>query len=86
MREIAWQPKAKRQLKKIKAQTIKKEILDGVETLTDFPHAAEVKPLKKHQCTHRLKVGTYRVLFNAFEAVNIISIEEVKKRNERTYR
>ena len=86
MKEILWQPKAKRQLKKIKAQPTRKAILDSVETLSDFPHVAGVKPLKNHACTHRLKVGAYRVLFNGYEAVNIISIEEVNKRNERTYR
>ncbi len=86
VKEIIWQPKAKRQLKKIREQSVKEEILDGVESLTDFPHVPGVKPLKNHQCTHRLKVGTYRVLFSGFETVNIISIEEVKKRNEHAYR
>ncbi len=85
MNEIVWQPKAKRQLKKIKERHIKKMILDGVETLLAFPDVAQVKQLKNHTCTHRLRVGSFRVLFNAFEAVDIVSIEEVKKRNERTY-
>jgi len=86
MKEIVWQPKAKRQLKKIKERQAKEEILDAVGTLVDFSNVLEVKPLKKHKYTHRLKVGNFRVLFNDFEAVNIVSIEEVKKRNERTYR
>jgi mRNA interferase RelE/StbE len=30
-------------------------------------------------------VGSYRVLFNFDGAVHIISIEEVRKRDERTY-
>ncbi len=85
MKAIIWQPKAKRQLKKIKQQDIKRDILDGIDTLVDFPHVARVKLLKNHQCTHRLKIGTYSILFNGYEAVNIISIEEVKKRNEHTY-
>ena len=86
MKEIVWQPKAKRQLKKIKVQNLKKEIIYKVGTLSGFPHVTEVKPLKNHQCTHRLKVGKYRVLFNDFDTVCVISIEEIKKRNERTYR
>ena len=85
MKVIVWQPKAKRQLKKIKEQRFKKDILDAVDSLIDFPDVAEVKHLKNLQYTHRLKVGKFRVLFNAFESVNIVSIEEVKKRNERTY-
>ena len=55
MKKIVWQPKAKRQLKKIKTQSLKKDIIDKVETLSGFPHVAEVKPLKNHQCTHRLR-------------------------------
>jgi len=35
--------------------------------------------------THRLRVGDWRLLFNAFEEISIVSIEEVKKRDERTY-
>lgn len=85
MNEIVWQPKAKRQLKKIRERHIKKLLLDAVDTLIDYPNVAEVKDLKNHKYTHRLKVGTFRVLFNAFDMINIISIEEVKKRNERTY-
>jgi mRNA-degrading endonuclease RelE of RelBE toxin-antitoxin system len=32
-----------------------------------------------------LRVGNWRVLFNVFEEVSILSIEEVKKRDEQTY-
>lgn len=85
MKEIVWQPKAKRQLKKIKEQRIKDIIIKTIETLVDVPNVGNVKALVKHTYTHRLKVGNYRVLFNAFEFINIISIEEVKKRNECTY-
>ena len=85
MNDIVWQPRAKRQIKKIKEQHIKKDIIDAVDTLEDFPAAANVKHLQNHKYTHRLKAGQFRVLFNAFEVINIISIEEIKKRNERTY-
>lgn len=30
-------------------------------------------------------VGNYRVLFDFYEEIKIVSIEEVKKRDERTY-
>jgi mRNA-degrading endonuclease RelE of RelBE toxin-antitoxin system len=86
MREIIWQVKAKRQVKKIKDSQTRVDILDAVESLAYFPTVANVKALVKNMYTHRLKVGKYRVLFNAFERINITSIEEVKKRNERTYK
>ena len=50
-----------------------------------FPWCANVKSLTNHAYTHRLRVGDWRVLFNAFEEISIISIEEVKKRDDRTY-
>lgn len=85
MKDIIWQPRARRQLKKIKGAKTRADILAAVKTLREFPDVPEVKALVNHQYTHRLKVGTHRVLFNAFEEINIITIEEVKKRNERTY-
>ena len=44
-----------------------------------------IKKLTNHQYDYRLRVGNYRVLFNVHECIEIISIEEVKKRDERTY-
>ena len=50
-----------------------------------FPACANVKRLTDHEPTHRLRVGNWRILFNVFEEVSIIRIEEVKKRDESTY-
>jgi hypothetical protein len=33
----------------------------------------------------RLRVGRYRVFFNVCERIEIVLVEEVKKRDERTY-
>ena len=86
MKEIAWQPRARKQMKKVGDTKTISAIIDAVETLADFPNADGVKALVNHRCTHRLRVGNYRVLFNAFDIVDIISIEEARKRNEQTYK
>jgi len=86
VKNIVWQPKAKRQLKKIKDVSIRASIVDGVGALEAFPAVEGVKPLVNHACSHRLRIGGYRVLFRALEEIAVISIEEVKKRDERTYR
>lgn len=44
-----------------------------------------VKRLVKHQYTYRLRIGNYRVFFEFQGKVKIISVEEVKKRDEQTY-
>ncbi len=85
MNAITWQPKALRQLRKLDAQA-GKQIRNAVTTeLVDLSKARNVKALTNHECSHRLRVGSYRVMFDYDSAVRIVSIEEVRKRNERTY-
>ncbi len=73
MNSIDWQPKALRQLRKIDARA-GKQIRDAVSTeLVDLEYG------------YRLRVGNYRVFFDYDGAVRIVSIEEVRKRDERTY-
>ena len=56
-----------------------------VDTLCNFPYVRNIKALTNHKYDYRLRVGRYRVLFNHFEKIHIISIEEVKKRDDSTY-
>ena len=85
MNAINWQPRALRQLRKLDAQA-SKQIRNAVTTeLVDLSKARNVKVLTDHAYSHRLRVGSYRVLFNFDGAVHIVSIEEVRKRDERTY-
>jgi len=44
-----------------------------------------VKALTNHQFNYRLRVGNYRVFFDYADTIKIITIEEVEKRDERTY-
>lgn len=85
MYHIEWQKKARRQLDKIAARDTRREITSAVASLADFPNVVQVKKLVNHQHEYRLRVGRYRVLFDVLDAVRIISIEEVKKRDDRTY-
>ena len=53
--------------------------------LLDLSKARNVTALTNHEYGYRLRVGNYRVFFDFDGAVRIVSIEEVKKRDERTY-
>lgn len=53
--------------------------------LVDLSKARNVKALTNHEYGYRLRVGHYRVFFEFDGAVRIVSIEEVRKRDERTY-
>lgn len=85
MNAILWQPKALRQLRKLPGQA-NVEIRAAVSLeLADLTQARNVVALVKHEYGYRLRVGKYRVFFDFDGAVRIVSIEEVKKRDERTY-
>ena len=60
-------------------------IKNTVQGLTDFPNCTGVKALTNHQYGYRLRVGNYRVFFEYVDKIEIVTIEEVKKRDERTY-
>ena len=85
MNAINWQPKALRQLRKIDAHS-GRQIRAAVNTeLLDLSKARNVKALTNHEHGYRLRVGNYRVLFDFDGAVQIVSVEDVRKRDERTY-
>ncbi|GKT08905.1 type II toxin-antitoxin system RelE/ParE family toxin [Desulforhabdus sp. TSK] len=83
--KVIWQPKALKQLKKVCDRAIQERILTATRELSTFPACSNVKPLVNHDYGYRLRVGNWRILFNAFAEISIVSIEEVKKRNEHTY-
>jgi mRNA interferase RelE/StbE len=82
---INWQPKALRQLRKIDAHAGKQIRVAVSSELLDLSKARNVKALVNHAYGYRLRVGNYRVFFDFDGAVRIVNIEEVKKRDERTY-
>ena len=85
MNAINWQPRALRQLRKLDVLAAK-QIRNAVTTeLVDLSKARNVKALTNHEYGYRLRVGSYRVFFDFDGAVRIVSIEEVRKRDERTY-
>jgi mRNA-degrading endonuclease RelE of RelBE toxin-antitoxin system len=57
------------------------------QVLKTFPAClgSDIKALENHRNDYRLRVGNYRILFDFDSEIRIISIEEVKKRDERTY-
>lgn len=85
MNAIDWQPRALRQLRKLDAQA-SQQIREAVTgELADLSKARNVKALTNHKYGYRLRVGSYRVFFEFDGTVRIVSIEEVRKRDERTY-
>jgi len=70
---------------KIKDRAMRVRIFNDTQALAHFPDCGNVKKLTNHAYPYRLRIGNYRVFFSFDGAIRIITIEEVKSRNERTY-
>ncbi|HEY5799376.1 MAG TPA: type II toxin-antitoxin system RelE/ParE family toxin [Burkholderiaceae bacterium] len=84
MNSIAWTRKAAKQVRKLDAQAAT-AIVVSVRGLAAMPHCENVKALINHSYGYRLRVGNYRVLFDWSGEIRIVEIQEVRKRDERTY-
>lgn len=86
MNAIEWKPKAVKQLLKL-GRTVQVRVRDEVGAkLAVYPFGSGVKALVNHAYGYRLRVGDWRVLFDFSSGTAcIVSIEEVRKRDERTY-
>lgn len=81
---IEWQNKARKQLKKLGDRPAQERILTTIEAYA-AGKPCDIVTLAGHQYTHRLRVGRYRVLMTVGQVVEVSVIEEVKKRDDRTY-
>lgn len=84
MNTINWTRKAVKQLLKLHSRH-QVQIRDAVSGLKDMPDVVNIKSLTDHDFGYRLRVGNYRVLFDWDGTIKVVSIQEVKKRDERTY-
>lgn len=84
MYKIIWTLRALKQLKKID-RVQQKKIVRSARQLTDWPTCRNIKALENHKYEYRFRIGRYRVFFNVETELKITRIEEVKKRDGRTY-
>ena len=84
MNSILWTVKAARQLRKLDRQH-QMAIRDGVSGLVTMPDCLHVKTRVNHQYGYRLRIANYRIFFDWDGKIRIVEIQEVKKRDERTY-
>ncbi|HTH80127.1 MAG TPA: type II toxin-antitoxin system RelE/ParE family toxin [Ramlibacter sp.] len=85
MNTIYWQPKALKQVRKL-PKSDRLAISRAVDDeLMDLSNARNVKKLADHPYAYRLRVGNWRVFFEFDGAIRIVTVEEVRKRDEQTY-
>lgn len=61
------------------------QVRDAVTELQAMPDVNNVKALTQHGFGYRLRVGHYRILFDWESTIKVVGVQEVKKRDERTY-
>jgi len=86
MSKIDWTPKALKQLVKLPI-AIQDSINDAVDAMAiEWPASRNVKSMV-NRSDYRLRVGRYRVLFIVLPdgEIRVFRINEVKKRDDRTY-
>ncbi len=81
---IQWSKKAVRQLLCFPLKE-RVRISGAVDGLAAWPECRNVKALKDSPFMYRLRVGRYRILFDVETSVRVVSVEEVRKRDESTY-
>ena len=84
MNEVVYSRKAAKQLRKLQPSD-SKTVRSECNKLVNMPDCANIKALVNHKHQYRLRAGNFRVFFDFEGAARIVSIEEVKKRDERTY-
>lgn len=84
--KIIISSKADKQLDRIDSR-YKKSIIETISMLVNFPDVTlDITKLKGYLSKYRARVGRYRIVFEWIEGVpKIIEIQEIKKRDERTY-
>jgi len=82
--EIFYAKKAARQLRKL-APPDSAMVRHACRNLENMLNCTHVKALINHAQQYRLRVGNFRVFFDFDGAAHIVSIEEVRKRDDRTY-
>ncbi len=85
MATVTWSMRATKQYAKLPKHD-QAAVSKGVDGLELWPDCHNVKALT-NRSDYRLRVGRYRVIFtvDTNKAPVIVRIEEVKKRDERTY-
>lgn len=84
MNAIQWTTRAAKQLRKLDRPQ-QQVVVRAVSGLATMPDCQNVKALVEHQYGYRLRVGNYRVLFDWDGDIRVVEIQEVRKRDERTY-
>ena len=79
--QVEWKKSALRELKRLDRQVVPR-ILSAVDSLSTQPQPAGVRKLQGSQRTYRIRVGTYRVIYELYETRLLVEIVRVRHRKD----
>jgi len=82
-------PAADRDLEKLKGRIRRQDferLRDSVSGLAEEPRPQGVRKIKGEENAYRIRVGSYRVVYEVYDNDNLVLILQVARRSETTYR
>ena len=79
--KINWKKSATKELKKIDKNKIP-VIIQTVQQLSFDPHPLQSKELTGSKCTYRIRVGSYRIIYDVYDEELKIEIIRIRHRKD----
>lgn len=89
MYRLEVSPSADRDLGKLKGRIRKQDFVRlrvAIRSLADEPRPQGVRKIKGTERAYRIRVGSYRVVYEVYNEDNLVLIIQVARRSETTYR
>ena len=86
---IEISPASDRDLEKLKGRIRRQDferLRDAVRSLAEEPRPQGVRKVKGAERAYRIRVGSYRVVYEVYDSDNLVLIMQVALRSETTYR
>ena len=89
MYRLEVSPAADRDIEKLKGQIRRQDIerlREAVRSLAEEPRPQEVRKIRGAEKAYRIRVGSYRVVYEIYDNDSLVLILQIARRSETTYR
>ena len=89
MYRLEVSPAADRDLERLKGRIRRQDferLRDAIRGLADEPRPDVARKLKGAERAYRIRVGSYRVVYEVYDNDNLVLILQIARRTETTYR
>ena len=89
MYRIEVSPAADRDLDKLKRRINRQDferLRVAIGSLADEPRPQGVRKIRGEERTFRIRVGSYRVVYEVYDHGNLVLLLQIERRSETTYR